>query len=108
MIMSEKVIVEWAPFTLAEGVSEQTLLKASQALHEGFLSKQKGYLKRDLLKKEGRQWVDVIHWASQEDVSAAMEAVKESPNCHAYFQLMENFEDAEGDMVHFTKIRSWE
>ncbi|QDU10001.1 hypothetical protein [Gimesia aquarii] len=108
MIMSEKVIVEWAPFTLAEGISEPALLKASEALQEGFLRKQKGFLRRDLLKREGRQWVDVIHWASNEDASSAMQAVNESTSCQAYFQLMENIEAAEGDMVHFTKVRSWE
>lgn len=107
MIMSEKVIVEWAPFTLSKGISEPVLLKASEALQERFLNKQKGFLRRDLLKREGRQWVDVIHWASKDDVSAAMQAVNESSSCQAYFQLMENIEDAEGDMVHFTKVRSW-
>jgi hypothetical protein len=47
--------IEWAPFTLAAGVNEATLLAASDVLQRDFLSKQPGFLHRELLKRSANQ-----------------------------------------------------
>lgn len=88
------VIVEWAPFELAEGVSEEALLAASDALQAGFLAKQPGFLRRELLRRCGRQWVDLVYWRDRTSVEAAMQAAGSSAACHAYFELMAGAEHA--------------
>jgi hypothetical protein len=80
--------IEWAPFTLAEGVDEATLLTASEALQRDFLSKQSGFLHRALLRGASGQWVDIIHWESRDAVEEAMRAAQASAACHGYFALM--------------------
>ena len=49
-------VIEWAPFTLAESATEEELLAASAELQQEFLARQEGFLRRELLKGEGRQW----------------------------------------------------
>jgi hypothetical protein len=80
--------IEWAPFTLAEGVDEAALLAASEALQRDFLSKQRGFLHRELLKGSDGQWVDMIYWESRDAVRQAMDKVETSAVCQSYFTLM--------------------
>lgn len=83
-------IIEFAPFTLAEGVDESALVAASDALQEEFLSRQKGFIKRDLVRTGERQWADVAYWDSRESVETAMQIAMSNPAALRYFQLMVN------------------
>jgi len=83
------MIVEYAPFTLKEGVSAEQLLTESQRLQEHFVNKQKGFIRRDLLHLEGRKWVDIVYWESREDAERTAKASESSSACSAYFSLME-------------------
>jgi len=80
--------IEFAAFTLAEGVDEMTLMAASDALQKDFLSQQYGFLKRDLVRVGDRRWADVIYWDSRESVEQAMEHAPQNPAALQYFQLM--------------------
>jgi hypothetical protein len=80
--------IEWAPFALAEGVDEATLLAASEAMERDFLSRQPGFLRRELLRGASGQWVDIIHWESRVAVEEAMRVAQASPACQRYFTLM--------------------
>lgn len=93
--MNQKAIIEWAPFTIKEGINEETLLKSSADLQQEFLNKQVGFIKRELIKKSDRDYVDIVHWKSKEDAGRAIENAENSPICFAYFQLM-----AEADHNH--------
>lgn len=99
--------IEWAPFTLAEGIDEATLLSASEVLQRDFLSKQPGFLHRELLKGSANQWVDIIHWVSREAVEQAMRKAQESPTCHRYFTLMvpPAEDDPTGGISFFKQVR---
>ncbi|HAV78387.1 MAG TPA: hypothetical protein DCX53_13650 [Anaerolineae bacterium] len=80
--------IEFAPFTLAEGVDEATLIAAADDLQKEFLSRQKGFIKRDLARLTDGKWADVIYWESRESVEQAMETAPENPAALRYFQLM--------------------
>src|SRR5918997_2398355 len=82
------VTIEWAPFTLVGSADETRLLRASDALQEGFLAKQPGFIRRELLKGQDGQWVDLVYWESAEAAARAMEQAANSPACLEYFQLM--------------------
>ena len=89
MSMSKsKVTVEWAPFTVAAGVTDAELLQAAAAVQADFLARQDGFLRRELLQGEGAEWCDVIHWRDPESAERAMQIAAESPVCHRYFALM--------------------
>ena len=47
----ETVTVEWAPFVKAPGVSDAQLIKAAETVNSKFLENQKGFIKRELVKK---------------------------------------------------------
>jgi len=81
-------VIEWAPFSLVEGTEESALLAASDALQKNFLSRQPGFVERDLLRVGPNRFVDLVKWQSREAVDHAMKAVEQSEACHAYFRLM--------------------
>lgn len=88
MSSTKNQVIEFAPFTLAEGVDESTLAAASDALQKDFLSRQKGFIKRDLTRMADRQWADVIYWENRESVEQAMQTAPENPAALEYFELM--------------------
>jgi hypothetical protein len=80
-----KTTVEYAKFTLKEGVTDTQMIAASQKFEEGFLVKQSGYIKRDLLHLKGREWADIVYWASREEAEKVLKACEKSPVCGEYF-----------------------
>lgn len=109
-LASTKLIVEWAPFTLAEGVDEAALVEASNALQTDFLSKQRGFIRRDLLKGKDNQWVDIVYWNSQEEADQASKNAANSPACHQYFSLMAetNHDDPSLGVLHFEQVKVYQ
>ncbi|MDQ2692474.1 MAG: hypothetical protein M3Y68_10615 [Chloroflexota bacterium] len=102
-------IIEFAPFTLAEGVDEPTLFAASDALHTEFLSRQSGFIRRDLLKTGDGIWADIIYWDSRESVEHALQQAPSNPAALQYFQLMANTsqEDTNGGMILLSIAKSY-
>ena len=87
--------IEFATFTLAEGVDESTLIAAADALQRDFFSHQKGFIRRDLVQVAERKWADVVYWESRDSVEQAMQVAPSNPAALQYFQLMVN--DGESD-----------
>jgi len=87
--------IEFAFFTLAEGVDESILIAASDALQKEFLSQQRGFIKRDLVRVADNKWADVIYWESRESVEQAMQTAPKNPAALRYFQLMANTEHSD-------------
>jgi hypothetical protein len=97
-----EVCVEWAPFELRSGASESDLIEAAEQLQNGFLELQPGFVRRELLRGDGRRWVDLIVWANRGDAERAAARVGASDACRAYFSLMH---DTEAGIQHFS--RAW-
>lgn len=101
-------IVEWAPFEIKSGVSDEKIIRAAQAVEDGFLAKQSGYIKRSLLKGSNHQWVDIVYWKSEDEAHSAAAKAMESPICFQYFALMKQSENAEvSNVQHYTIAKSW-
>lgn len=102
-------VVEWAPFSLKEGVTEAQLKAASKQLQSQFLVNQKGFIKRELLNKGGNEWVDLVYWATQTDAEQAMKNAEQSPACGSYFQLMDFAEvaDPSEGVTHLRRVDSY-
>ena len=105
--MKEHVVVEWAPFQPAANVSEEQLLAASRVLQESFLSKQPGFVRRELLRGRNGDWVDLVYWADRKAADDAMKAAAESPTCLSYFHLMAGSPNATSGVLHFDRVTSY-
>ncbi len=100
-------VVEWAPFRLGAGVSEDALLAASESLQRDFLQHQPGFLRRELLRGADGQWVDLVLWRDQGAADAVVAAIGASPACQAYFQLLDGADTADpgAGVLHLRRVR---
>lgn len=107
--MSAQYVVEYAPFTLAKGVSEEALLAASKRLEDEMLARMQGYRGRVLVKKSAQEWADLVFWQDRETADRAMQHAKESQICAAYFSLMDmtGVSDPNGGVTHFAAVQSY-
>lgn len=105
----KKLTVEWAPFQLAEGVDETALLAASESLQSEFVSKQSGFIKRELVKAKDNQWVDIVYWNSLEEAERAAKNAMNSPICLKYFELMVGADpnDPSAGVMHFEVVKTY-
>ena len=101
------VTIEWAPFEVAQHVSDDQLIQAAADLEINFLQKQEGYLRRELLRGEGKQWVDLVYWSSQETATKAAQAANASDACLRCFSLMDGVEDAVDGIFHYKQVKTW-
>jgi len=101
-----KLVVEWAPFALVEGATEDQLLEASHDLQLDFLAAQPGFVRRELLRGPDGAWSDLVYWESQDAALNAANAAAISPVCYRYFQLMKGADHADpGDGVQHFALR---
>lgn len=85
----DSVVVEWAPYIKAENVTDAELIKKAEKVNTEFLSLQKGFIKRKLVKKSKTEYADIIHWSTQGDATSAGEKVESCAVCAEYFKLMD-------------------
>lgn len=90
-----------APIKLAAGKTEADLLAASEKFQTGFVDKEPGVLRRELVRKPDGDYLDIVQFRSAEDVGDIVEKEKKSEVCHAFFAVMDMTDmdmDAEMDM----------
>jgi hypothetical protein len=107
--LAHALTIEMAPFVLADGVTVETLLEASERLERDFLSGADGYIGRVLVKKDRETWADIVFWESHEQAMRAMEAAVSSEACNAYFQCMAaaNHDDPGQGVMHFESVKTY-
>ncbi|MDI9355912.1 MAG: DUF4405 domain-containing protein [Chitinophagaceae bacterium] len=66
-------VVEWIPFIIKKGTTEEQILKYSQNIQKEFFQKQAGFFKRDLLKQNDSTFVEVIYWKTKEEAQKTKE-----------------------------------
>jgi hypothetical protein len=93
---------------LAAGVDEATLLAASDVLQREFVSQQRGFIRRELLKGQVRGWVDLVYWDSLAAAEEASRNAMNSPVCHTYFALMVGDDaDLAAAVSHFEQVQTY-
>ena len=103
--MNSNLIVEIAPFTVADGVDEHALVAASDAVQSAFLKHAKGWVGRFLLKGPNNQWMDIVLWRSLAEAEAAAKDVTSHPACLKYFELMD--QTTVEPPKHFEQIKEY-
>ncbi|MGH1541869.1 MAG: hypothetical protein ACRBHB_15695 [Arenicella sp.] len=104
---TKALTVEWAPFEAAEHVSDEQVIEAANAIETDFLQQQEGYVRRELLKGEGKQWVDLIYWLTPQYAAKAAESVGECQACMKYFSIMVEVDNAGEPISHYSRVKSW-
>jgi len=101
--------IEMAPFTLANGITDDVLIAASDRLEKDFLSKSDGYMGRMLVRKDKNHWTDIVFWKSEAHASKAMEAVTSSAACRTYFDCMKEADhnDPQHGVTLFRAMRQY-
>jgi hypothetical protein len=100
-------IVELATFKLKQGKSEADLLSASGAF-QTYLDGVPGFVRRELLKVNEGQFIDLVHWQSRGDADALMAKAGDSPECLAYFSVMDMAAMAPDEAVkHYASLASY-
>lgn len=107
-INAEETAIEWAPFIKSPNVTDEQLIAAANSLNSDFLIKQKGFIKRELIKKNDNEYADVIYWETNTDAVTAGEKVSTCVKCNEYFTLMVMDAKSGEGFSHYTIIKSWE
>ena len=97
-------IVELVSFNLKKGVSIPDFLLVSDKFNRDFMSVQKGYISRKLLRK-GNTWTDLVLWESLEDAQNAARTIYESAAATEYIAFIEAEENDE--LLYFSVARSY-
>lgn len=105
----EPVAVEWAPFIKMENITDQQLVKAADTVNDEFISKQPGFIKRELVKKSATEYADIIHWSSKALALAAGNKVADCQPCIGYFMLMDMEQSAKAGagFSHYQILKTW-
>jgi hypothetical protein len=96
-------VVEFVSFKLREGVSEHQFLEASDKCNVGFLSLQKGYIDRKLLKNDDT-WADLVLWETMEDAKSAADTAFQNLAAKSYFECID---ENNCDMQHLAIVKNY-
>jgi hypothetical protein len=76
--MSQQPVIELVLMKPANGVDDAALLKACDDIMP-FLREAGGYLRRQVLRSDDGQWVDVVYWNSLEEALQAADPIMSTP-----------------------------
>lgn len=86
--MQNGLTVELVTFKLNEGADEAAFLQAADAVMAD-IRQLPGYVRRELLKGDDGQWIDVVHWRSRNDALAAAELFNTLPSAQAFGSFLD-------------------
>ena len=108
-IAQNTIAVEWAPYIKLSNISDTELVEAAEKVNADFLALQKGFLKRELVKKSETEYADIIHWNTKADAVSAGLKVEDCAVCFEYFKLMdmEASGSAGAGFSHYDILKTW-
>lgn len=108
--MKQAMHIVLAAMQLKPGVSESQLLEASEAFQDNFVTKQRGILRRILMKDGRGGYADLVFFESEEHFRQVVEAEATSEHCQALFELMVPPDPSLPDMgvLRFQHVKTYE
>ncbi|TDO29864.1 hypothetical protein EV643_14331 [Kribbella sp. VKM Ac-2527] len=92
-----------APFTLKSGVTEETLLKASDDFEAAFVKEQEGVLRRILVRDPKGGYADIVFFDCEETMERVVAAEQDSEACAAFWSIMDD-----GEYSVFEVLKTYE
>ena len=105
--VADNPTIEWAPFIKKAHVSDDALIAAADLVNRAFLTKQKGFIRRELISKTSTEYADLIYWETEEDAVNAGNKVNTCAECNAYFTLMDMNSQTTNGFSHYRIIKRW-
>lgn len=101
--------VQLAPIRLKQDVDEATFLRASDEF-QSFVDRQKGIIKRLLLKSGGRSYADLVFFETKADADRVAEIEQTSQECLEFLKVMEPPDPKLPDMgvLSFEHLKTYE
>ncbi len=96
-------VMECVYFNLVEGVSEELFLEVSKKFNDEFVSKQEGYIRRELLNLENK-WLDTVVW---ENSNVADEVAKVMHKSEIAMEFMAFIDVSTIDFKRFNMIEAY-
>ncbi len=90
-------VIENVYFELKNGVDVNEFLNSSNKFNDEFVSQQKGYINRKLLKNE-KGWVDLVTWESM-DCAKAVQVAMQGNSCAG--EYLSHIEGKTVNVQHF-------
>lgn len=108
--MVRGMYIQLAPIRLNPGVDEQTFLSASDAFQRNFVSKQRGIVKRVLLKGRDGNFADLVFFETKEDADRVAQVEATSQECLEFFKIMQPPDESLPDMgvLSFEHVKTYE
>ena len=100
------VTLEVAKIRLRADASEADLLGASERFQRDFLDKQPGFIRRELLRLDDRNYLDLVHWRNAADATSVLQHTADSPSAQAYFSLMET-DPGKPALTHYASMATY-
>lgn len=72
-------------YELAEGISEEHLLKVAQQIINDWMSKLSGFIKWEIHTNKNDSYTDVVYWESEEAAKKANEEMANIPNANDWY-----------------------
>lgn len=72
-------------YELAEGISEEHLLKVAKVVLDNWMSKQKGFQAWEITKDLKGEYVDLVYWDTEEDAKNSQKDMANIPNPQDWF-----------------------
>lgn len=85
--MKKNLVIELYRFSLIDGITEESFLKAIHKAQTRFFKKQKGFIFSELLRSD-TQWVNVSYWKSLEEAKQARIRFLEHSSCLPFVQMV--------------------
>jgi hypothetical protein len=108
--MNRNIYIQFAPIQLNEGVDEMTLLDISDKFQAVFVAKQKGILKRILLKSKHGGYADLVFFESKDAADRVASAEQSSHECREFFRILKAPDQSLPDMgvLSFEHLKTYE
>jgi hypothetical protein len=100
------VTLEVAKIRLRAHASEADLLGASERFQHDFLDKQPGFIRRELLRLDDGNYLDLVHWRNAADAASVLQRTADSPSARAYFSLMET-DPGKPAITHYASLATY-
>ena len=103
-------VIEWAPFRLAAGVTEEELLEAAERLQRELVDGQPGFVRLELLRAADGEWVDLVLWEDEASARAVMDAACASEAFGSLAGLLDGADpsDPQAGVRHLRRVRLYE
>jgi hypothetical protein len=99
-----------APGQLKPGVSEAEMIAASDRFEANFVKKQKGVLRRHVLRAKSGGYADLVFFESKAAAERVLEAEMTSPDCAEFFSVFAPPDEGLPDMgvLSFEMLKIYE